>query len=245
MRESQREEEPTSKKKKRERRGHGAGSRMSSDDDDGSDDATTFGKEDTQVRQLARRKPGALGVPMMVQMVRQTGETGDSWGTEELEAALRSRVLAGSFFSRVLLSNGRLSMGAQLELKTLPEVMDGDRVWSPCGHVRLGRPTLPRSRSREHRRRRLGFGSSPRGSADPTEYYDNLRHVDGNGSRRKENPTKSMRKPSKKCRRRDRGTRAPRTRKQHHRRRPSRRPAQSHRDRGRQRQRQRENKQSK
>ena len=125
VRESQREEEPTSKKKKRERRGHGAGSRMSSDDDDGSDDATTFGKEDTQVRQLAKRKPGALGVPMMVQMVRQTGETGDSWGTEELEAALRSRVLAGSFFSRVLLSNGRLSMGAQLELKTLAEVMDG------------------------------------------------------------------------------------------------------------------------
>ena len=40
-----------------------------------------------------------------------------------------------------------------------------DRFGSLCGDVRLGRPTLPRSPSRKHKRRVLGFGSTTRGVA--------------------------------------------------------------------------------
>ena len=82
--------------------------------------AALLEKEDTQVRQPVRTKPGALGM----QMICQTGETGGSCGAE-LDAAFHSRGLAASFLSRILLPNNRLATGVQRELNTLAEVIDG------------------------------------------------------------------------------------------------------------------------
>ena len=83
FRESHRKEEAASKKKKRERRGLCAGSGASPHG--GRRERRQRGRhhlreEDTQVRQLARSKLGALGMSMMVQMILQTGETAGSWG---------------------------------------------------------------------------------------------------------------------------------------------------------------------
>ena len=158
VRESQQKEEAGSKRRRRERRSQGAGSGTSSDC---GENATTFGKEDTQFRQPTRNKPGALGMSVVVQMIRQTGETAGSWGADELDAA---------FHSPLPLENPAAEQPPCYGRTQDVSRSDG---W-PCDRS-------PRSEvGRRCHRRRLGTGS-PRGTPPATEVHDDSRHAGGNG----------------------------------------------------------------
>ena len=88
-----------------------------------SESSTELGR-DSQVMQLARRTPGALGLSLLVEMLRQLG---DSTHGGVGQAAGEARGTAVAYLTRVLIPQlgSRLPLLAERELRTLAEAIDG------------------------------------------------------------------------------------------------------------------------
>ena len=186
------------------------------------------GKEDTRVRQLARSKPGALGMSMMAQMIRQTGETAGSWALKNWMQLCTpegwSRATSRESCCRTAgsPSSANSKRWANWWLGSRRAACQRRSTWSRNAFAQL-KPHTEESWAwaRRHEVSQAAGGTGPRG---------------------KEGPTRSMGQSSKKSRRHVQRPGVPRSRKQRQRRRRQRRPLQRDHERGGEWQRQRKGK---
>ena len=80
-------------------------------------------RDDTRVRQVARKHPGSLAASTIVSFARQVGQ---AQGAGELEAAANIQRPAVSYLDRALLAQDgpKFPVAAERELRTLAEALD-------------------------------------------------------------------------------------------------------------------------
>ena len=190
VREAQRKGEAACTKRKRGPRSQGAGSRTSSDRGVSGENATTFKKEDTQARQMARNKPAALGY---------VDDAADDSSDRRDSRQLVSR-------------RPRCSPPPRHACPARTRDVNRGDGWPRNQSPRSDVPWLLNGfgQSKPLRRRGLGLGSAPRGTLPPTKYHDDMRAAMVHEER------KGLRSHCERTRNRDRRPKVPRSRKQRH-----------------------------